>query len=127
MFYTDRLEEAKLGPFTNADGSLVVNDKDKADLMNNFFANIGTKVARTSYHPLQQREFTSCIAPLASNITVTENMNHQKLKAIKINKSAGPDYISSKLLKQAELESETPDSIVDLPEKLSMTGKKPGP
>ena len=99
---TNPVRRSKIGPLTNADGSLVVNDKDKADLFNNIFANIGTKVARTSYHPLQQRECTSCIAPLKSNITVTENMIHQKLKAIKVNKSAGPDCISPKLLKLAE-------------------------
>jgi len=70
--------------------------------MNEFFANIGTRLGRASNNLLQHGECKGCSVPSVSEITVNENLIQRKLKAIKPNKSAGPDDIPPKLLKLAE-------------------------
>lgn len=82
---------------------LAVDDTEKADLINDFFANIGIRLGRAN------SDRTGSV-PSVTDITVSEHW----LKAIKPNKSAGPDDIPPKLLKLAEhrLEESSPDSGV---------------
>ena len=79
------------------DGSLAINDKEIANLMNKLFANIGTRLGRSSNNLLQQSECKGCSVPFVSEITVNGDLIQRKLKAIKPNKSAGPDESPPKL------------------------------
>ena len=89
------------------DGRLAVNDTEKANLINDFFANIGSRLRRTNSNFSQQGDQTGSV-PSVNDITVFEDSVRHKLKAIKPNKSAGPDDIQPKLLKLAEPAIVTP-------------------
>ena len=83
-------------------GSLAVNDIEKANLINDFFANIGTSLGRANRNFPHQSDRIGCSVPSVTDITVCEDSVRRKLKAIKPNNSAGPDDIAPKLLKLAE-------------------------
>ena len=72
---------------------------EKANLINDFFANIGTRLGRANRNFPQQSDRIGCSV---TDITVYEDSVRRKLKAIKPNKSSGPDDIAPKLLKLAE-------------------------
>jgi len=72
------------------DGRLAVNDKDKANLMNEFFSNIGIKLGSRTDNFSQQIDHTGCPAPSLSELLLSEDLVLHKLKAIKTNKSVGP-------------------------------------
>ena len=98
---TNPLRRNIIGPLKREDGSLAVNDTEKANLINDFFANIGTRLGlANSYFP-QLSDRTGSV-PSVTDITVCEDSVRRRLKAIKPNKSAGPYDIPPKLLKLAE-------------------------
>ena len=92
---TNPVRRKRVGPLKREDGSLAVDDSGKANLINDFFANIGTRLGRAN------SDRTGSV-PSVTDITVSEDSVRRKLKAIKPNKSAGPDDIPPKLLKLAE-------------------------
>ena len=98
---TNPVKRNKIGPLKRQDGSLAVNDTEKANLVNDFFANIGTRLGRANSN-LPQQSDRNDLVPSVTDITVCEDLVRRKLKAIKPNKSAGPDEIPPKLLKLAE-------------------------
>ena len=75
-------------------GSLAVNDVEKANLINDFFANIGTGLGRANRNFLHLGDRVGCSVPSVTDITVCDDSVRRKLKAIKPNKSAGPDDIA---------------------------------
>jgi len=81
--------------------SLAVNDKEKANLVNEFFADIGVRLGRANDNLHRQRECTASPVPSVSDIIMCEDLVQHKLKDIKSNKSTGPDDIPPKLLKLA--------------------------
>ena len=98
---TNPVRRNRIGPLKREDGSLAVNDTEKANLINDFFANIGAKLERTNSSFPQQSDRSGSV-PSVTDITVCEDSVRRRLKAIKPNKSAGPDDIPPKLLKLAE-------------------------
>lgn len=99
---TNPVRRNRIGPLRSEDGSLAVNDMEKANLINDFFVNIGTRLARANNNLLKQSDRTGFSVPSVSDIIVREDSVQRKLKAIKPNKSSGPDEIPPKLLKLAE-------------------------
>ena len=97
-----------IGPLKRDDGSLALADDEKASLMNSYFATIGKKLAEeflfTSKsslpHKLNTAKTTTEPPPL-EGFTISQNSIQTKVNALNINKSTGPDNISSKLLKIA--------------------------
>ena len=67
---TNPVRRSKIGPLKREDGSLAVNDKDKANLMNEFFANIGIKLGSITDNFSQQIDHRGCSAPSVSEILV---------------------------------------------------------
>ena len=98
---TNPVRRNRIGPLKREDGSLAVNDTEKANLINDFFANIGTRLGRANCYFPQQSDRTGSV-PSVTDITICEDTVWRRLKAIKQNKSAGPDDIPPKLLKLAE-------------------------
>ena len=79
-----------------------MNDTEKANLINDFFANIGTRLGRANCYLPQQSDRTGSV-PSVTDITVCEDTVWRRLKPIKPNKSAGPDDdIPPKMLKLAK-------------------------
>lgn len=99
---TNPVRRNRMGPLKREDGSLAVNDVEKANLINDFFANIGTRLGRANRNFPHQSDRIGCSVPSVTDITICEDLVLRKLKAIKPNKSAGPDDIAPKLLKLAE-------------------------
>ena len=105
---TSRISHKKsIGPLRRNDGSLALTDKEKAQLMNSYFATVGENLintlptisdnSQTENHddpPVLSITRTSSI--VISNRTVLEKINK-----LKTSKATGPDGISPKLLKLA--------------------------
>ena len=87
---TNPARRNRIGPLKREDGSLTVNDTEKANLINVFFANIGTRLGRAHGNYPQQSNRTGSV-PSVTDITVCEDSVRPKLKDIKPNKSPGQD------------------------------------
>ena len=96
---TNPVRRNRIGPWKREGGSLAVNDTEKANFINDFFANIDSRLGRTNSNFSQQGD---CTVPSVNDITVCEDSVRRKLKAIKPNNLADPDDIQPKLLKLAE-------------------------
>ena len=95
---TNTFRRNRIGPLKREDGSLAVNDVEKANLINDFFANIGTRFGRANRNFPHQSDRIGCSVPSVTDITICEDSVRRKLKAIKPNKSAGPDDIAPNAL-----------------------------
>ena len=91
-----------IGPLKREDGSLAVDDKEKSNLVNNFFSNIGEKLA-SSFQPQYPSVLATStkIVPCVNNIALLPLAIERKLANLKTNKATGPDGISPKILKEA--------------------------
>ena len=88
-------------PLRKCDDSLVLTDKEKAGLMNSFFANIGTNIAAKL--PIPPRNATAGVyrsdlgdtpPSLLSQIEIFPHRICRKINDLKSNKSSGPDNFS---------------------------------
>ena len=75
--------------------SFTKNDQEKAETFSKQFSSVFTTEPDTGEMPyFEERVYDEAI----SNIDITENMVKEKLKAIKVNKSPGPDNIHPRAL-----------------------------
>jgi hypothetical protein len=81
----------------NADGSLTDSDFEKAQRLNQFFESVFTKENTTNLPSTEQITAKSVL----SDIKISEEATRKKLLSLNPNKSAGPDQIPSKVLKEA--------------------------
>ena len=81
---------------------LAVDDKEKSNLVNNFFSNIGEKLAG-SFQPQYPSDLATStkIVPCVNNIALLPLATERKLANLKTNKATGPDDISPKIVKEA--------------------------
>ena len=93
LYYRILIQGGKTHPLI-FHGSLAVNDVEKANLINDFFANIGTGLGRANRNFLHLSDRVGCSVPSVTDIIVCDDSVRRKLKAIKPNKSAGPDDIA---------------------------------
>ena len=93
----------KMGPIKRDDNSLAIDDKEKAALMNTYFATIGEKLANelVTTDTYDHKDLPSSDIPKISTIHISEKRIKKKVESLKPNKSTGPDGISPKLLKLA--------------------------
>ena len=91
-----------IGPLKREDGSLAVDDKEKSNLVNNFFSNIGENLAG-SFQPQYPSDLATStkIVPCVNNIALLPLAIERKLANLKTNKATGPDDISPKIVKEA--------------------------
>ena len=75
---------------------------EKSNLVNNFFSNIGEKLAG-SFQPqyLSHLATSTKIVPCVNNIALSRLAIERKLANLKTNKATGPDDISPKIVKEA--------------------------
>ena len=85
-------------PLVKPDGETVTLDKDKAQLLNDYFAS-QTQLDVSTTHVFQNSEARS--VPALDMITVNEREVLSLINSLDSNKSAGPDRIPTKLLKFA--------------------------
>ena len=85
-----------------ADGSLAIDNKEKADTLNEYFANVGENLASSL---LQNGNYTNTVNKVTRTIMrieLTQDMVYKEILKLKPNKARGPDNISPKLLKLAD-------------------------
>ena len=87
-------------PVQDGDGTILTNDSDKAEEMNNYFANIGIKLAEKFHHDSGSsiNQLTATINPVPhvlDQVSFSEEQIELKLTHIK-QKTGGPDKIMSR-------------------------------
>ena len=89
----------------NSDGAILMNDSDKAEEMNKFFANIGIKLAEKFHHnsdsSINQPPATiNPVSHLLDQVSLSEEQIKLKLTHI-MQRTGGPDKITSRELAEA--------------------------
>ncbi|XP_022797595.1 uncharacterized protein LOC111335861 [Stylophora pistillata] len=90
-----------IGPLKREDGSLAVDSKEKSNLMNSFFSNIGINLTRNSSFTKVNPATTLKSVPIIKDVILSKSEIEKPLSDLKWNKATGPDQISSRTLKTA--------------------------
>ena len=91
-------------PLETGDGNMTESDKEKAEVLNNYFRSVFTREGSDELPSFEARPFTT---PL-QDMKFDEIKIRQKLEKLKINKSAGPDQIHPRMLKEMSAELQLP-------------------
>jgi len=100
----------KIGPLKHND-SVLLNDFEKAELINNFFANVGKDLATCMSNESAENpnSYIYRITPTVSNININADLLTKSFRStVKLGKACGADNITSndlKLHKQISIES----------------------
>jgi len=98
-----------IAPLLNQDGVLVLNEADKAEVLNKHFINVGK--ADDGHCPV----LTSSVLPIHCNICdiIFDAVNvFKSITKLKLNSSSGPDNIPSILLKSLSQQLSRPLAIM---------------
>jgi len=87
----------KVGPLKDAQGTVIENNKETADIFNSYFASVFT-VENSSSVPEPKVVFRGIQPDCLSSIGIDKNTVLKKLDKINVSKSQGPDEIHGKLL-----------------------------
>lgn len=90
-----------IGPLKREDGSLAVDSKEKSNLMNSFFSNIGINLTRNFSFTKVNAATTLKSVPVIKDVILSKSEIEKYLSDLKWNKATGPDQISSRTLKTA--------------------------
>jgi hypothetical protein len=86
-----------IGPLKNSNGEVLNDSKEKAALLNSYFASVFTKENYVCV-PEPVRVFKGPQSECLSNLLIEENVVWEKLTKLNVNKSQGPDELHGKLL-----------------------------
>ena len=96
---TNNKVRGKIGLLKENNGELIDDDKQKADLMNNFFINVGKNLAEKFPQKIENsNEYIYRISPTISSLIIDEEKLRKQIRKINPKKAAGPDDITSKEL-----------------------------
>jgi len=112
-----------VAPLQREDGSLATEDKEKAELLVNFFSSVMTKEDKSNLDKMNISPGEKSQYEFITEVTITEAEVRNKLKDLNPNKSPGPDKIYPKVLK--ELHNELAEPIAQLFNKSFNEGKIP--
>ena len=87
-----------ISPLTKRDGGVAVTDKDKADVLNLFFASVFTSENLNNIPVLDEGSRSDNI--LLTDILITPLAVKEKLGQLNVNKAQGPDKIPPRVLKE---------------------------
>ena len=88
-----------IGPLKDENGELITDEREMAEKLNNFFANVFT-VKDASNIPVRGRETEASL----NSVLFTEDKIRNKIKNLKKNSAPGPDGINVNLLQNAREE-----------------------
>ena len=92
------------------DGNLKTSDKERADILNEFFTSVFLKEDMTNIPNMGEGSFSK--GKIMSDIEITPESVEKKLNALKPNKAQGPDQIPPRVLKELSKELAVPLSIL---------------
>ncbi|XP_053394930.1 uncharacterized protein LOC128555668 [Mercenaria mercenaria] len=92
-------------PLLNDNGTLVTEDTDKANLLNNFFQSQTLLDDNNKTLPHMQ---TNTNHPQLNTIIITEEEVTETLKSLTVGKAAGPDNVNNRILKELSQELARP-------------------
>ncbi|CAH1277366.1 Hypp9585 [Branchiostoma lanceolatum] len=98
----------KVGALVRSDGSTAQTDQEKAEELNNFFASVFTSEDLSTIPRVDARQSETTLGSLE----VTEEAVRKKLEALNPNKSAGPDNIHPRILRELAGELAYPLAIL---------------
>ena len=95
------------------DGTLATSDKEKAELLNSYFASIGENQAKKLPRPTVpiQTLYTK-VTPTIASIDITQETVRKYIETLNPQKATGPDGISPKLLKLAGRSVTAPLTVI---------------
>ena len=99
-----------IGILKGKDGKLYTDDKDRADILNDFFASVFTKEDDLNIPHLDESSRSQGIS--ISDLRVTPEEVEKKLKELNPAKAQGPDGIPPKVLKELSKEIAIPLSLI---------------
>ena len=94
---------AKIGPLQDSNNTIITDDRQKANLINNYFINIAHNLTKNldPVH-LDTTCYINRITPTIENFSLNWDIVRDTLKSINPNKAVGPDNIFAKDLKLAQ-------------------------
>jgi hypothetical protein len=92
-----------IGPLKNTHGEVLNDSKEKAALLNSYFASVFTKENYVCV-PEPIRVFKGPQSECLSSLFIEENVVWEKLTKLNVNKSQGPDELHGKLLYEVRVE-----------------------
>ena len=92
----------QIGPTKRDDKTLAVRDDEKANLINAYFATVGTEISRNPTYAQEGVGNDDTPIRTISSFSISKELISKKIKSLKPNKAAGPDLITPKLLRLAE-------------------------
>lgn len=78
------------------DGNMTTTDKEKAEALNDFFSSVFTQEDLGNIPTFEERKFESIL----EDVEITEDIVRKRLASLKVNKSAGPDGIHPRMLRE---------------------------
>ena len=96
-------KDAKIGPLQDSNNTIITDDRQKADLINNYFIDIAHNLTKNldPVH-LDTTCYINRITPTIENFSLNWDIVRDVLKSINPNKAVGPDNIFPKDLKLAQ-------------------------
>jgi phosphoribosylaminoimidazolecarboxamide formyltransferase/IMP cyclohydrolase len=86
----------KIGPLEDDLGNVQTNEKEKAELMNNYFATVGEKLAEAFPAQIESEQFILRITPSIDQLKIDDKLLVNQIKTINPDKASGPDDIKPK-------------------------------
>ena len=97
---TNKGNGTKIGPLKSKEGELWVCDKKKAEVMNEFYANIGREISQTfTQNNSKEFEHFYRITPTVKDPSYDRDALLKQLRKINPHKASGPDSVTSRELK----------------------------
>ena len=109
ILYSKSYQYLKIADLRTNSGAFTSDDLDKADILNQQYANTFTVEDLSSTPNFRPKQLQT--QPLET-VHITEEMVHKKLQSLRSDKSPGPDKLHPRILKELANELTTPLTII---------------